>query len=301
MLCGIHPPSSHHHHRFLRSFRSHRSLRHDDSSENEDDLVGSLDRMHHHHRQRPSDASSLARPSVDSSSRASMASSRGARSIGWDSLRMNPSTLAPGTVSPLLQDFVDESRPYQPHELRHARSSHSIGSTQQQQQQQQQPPRQPPSTFSTISATNTVIHEGFDFGFANNHTSHTPTPPAAGLSTPTSRLHHYFSSTHDHGHGDHQAPPRSRERTHSLTPSEASSVCSLSFSDDSSGSLDECAGLAPAPAPRPRARPPRCGLDGRPVEDDAEVFLRRGGWKRRGIVFGDGEGLVAGEEETWEI
>jgi len=37
------------------------------------------------------------------------------------------------------------------------------------------------------------------------------------------------------------------------------------------------------------------------VSDDAEYFIRRGGWKRRGIVFVDPGVPLAGEDETFEI
>jgi hypothetical protein len=63
-----------------------------------------------------------------------------------------------------------------------------------------------------------------------------------------------------------------------------------------------CLGLAPAPAPRPRPRPPpldRSHGDG--PAGEAEDFLRRGGWKRRGIVFVTVTGEEAGEDESWEI
>lgn len=55
-----------------------------------------------------------------------------------------------------------------------------------------------------------------------------------------------------------------------------------------------CLGLAPAPAPRPRARP-------RVMGSPAEQLIRRGGWKRRGIVFVDESAMLADEEETFEI
>jgi hypothetical protein len=59
-----------------------------------------------------------------------------------------------------------------------------------------------------------------------------------------------------------------------------------------------CLGLAPAPVPRPRARPrPRLDDSG----NDAESYIRRGGWKRRGIVFVNSEAPLAGEDETFEI
>ncbi|KAK3902287.1 hypothetical protein C8A05DRAFT_15628 [Staphylotrichum tortipilum] len=284
MLCGIHPPSNHHQHRFLRSFRSHKSLRqhsHDDSISSTTSTVYPFypDEMHPR-RHRPSDASSLACPSLEPSSRRpSTASGSSDVSIDWDPLRLNPPNLAPGSPPPLLHDvFADmsltSSTSPTPSKLRHAHSSQVLRapppppsqpqpSPRHAQQQQQQ---QPPPTF------NTVIYSGFDFGFPN-----APSPPTTTTPPTYSR----------------------RQRAPSLTPSIASSECSLV--SGSASSLDEqleeglCLGLAPPPAPRARPRPQRDG------EGEAEEFIRRGAWKRRGIVFGmPGEG-VAGEEETFEI
>jgi len=218
-----------------------------------------------HHRHLGSDASSLARPSIDSTS-----SRRTDLSIDWDPLRLHPS-FAPGP-SPPLRDAFDEStsRPYQPHELRHARSSQAL--------------RQPSSPSSPSShhqpCSNTVIYDGFDFGFDNS-----PTPALTKFTNTT-------------------APSSGRRRAPSPTPSDASSECSLSLSvssiaDDSP--LEEemglGLGLAPAPAPRPRPRPRPCDAG----SDDADYFIRRGGWKRRGIVFVNSGVPLAGEDETFEI
>lgn len=277
MLCGIHSPSSHHHHHgFLRSFRSHRALRqHDDSNT---DSFSSQEAMHHHRRQRPSDASSPGRPSFASSSRPSTSSSRTEGSIDWDPLRMNPPSLAPG-VAPSLQEtvFEEDSRLYQPHELRHAARRASSNPI----------PSSPRRTTPTPSCTNTVIYDGFDFGFDN-----TPTP-ATALNTPNRAG---------------CLTPAARGRTPSLTPSDASSECSLSFGSisDASAAIPEemglHAGLAPAPAPRPRPRP-RPRFENGPGSSgglDADEYLRRGGWKRRGIVFVDVE-VELGEDEAFEI
>jgi hypothetical protein len=57
-------------------------------------------------------------------------------------------------------------------------------------------------------------------------------------------------------------------------------------------------GLAPAPALRSRPRPRPCHDAG---ADEAESFIRRGGWKRRGIVFVNSGFELAGEDETFEI
>jgi hypothetical protein len=261
MLCGIRSTSDHHHHSLLRSFRSHRSLRHPKNSQ---ESFSSEEEMHHHHRQPPSDASSQARPSLDSTS-----SGRTDMSIDWDPLRLHPSVAA-GPAPPLRDAFSEStSRRYQPHELRHARSSQAL--------------RQPssPSHQHRPASNNTVIYDGFDFGFNNN-----PTPPTLNTTSPSSR--------------------GMMARAPSPTPSDASSECSLSLggslSDDSSPveveEMGLCLGLAPAPVPRPRARPrPRLDDSG----NDAESYIRRGGWKRRGIVFVNSEAPLAGEDETFEI
>ncbi|KAK4042486.1 hypothetical protein C8A01DRAFT_44499 [Parachaetomium inaequale] len=264
MLCGIRSTSNHHHHSLLRSFRSHRSLRHPKNSQ--ESLSSEEEEMHHHHRHLPSDASSLARPSLDSTS-----SRRTDMSIDWDPLRLHPSVAA--GPSPPLRDAFSEStsRWYQPHELRQARSSQAL--------------RQASSPSSHQPASNnTVIYDGFDFGFNNN-----PTPTTIHTTSPSSR-------------GMMARPP-------SPTPSDASSVCSLSLSGSSSDDslpLEEeemglCLGLAPAPAPRPRAHPRPCLDGGAGSGNDAEYFIRRGGWKRRGIVFVNSEAPLAGEDETFEI
>jgi len=57
-------------------------------------------------------------------------------------------------------------------------------------------------------------------------------------------------------------------------------------------------GLAPAPALRSRPRPRPCHDEG---ADEVELFMRRGGWKRRGIVFVNEGFELAGEDESFEI
>ncbi|KXX79243.1 hypothetical protein MMYC01_203954 [Madurella mycetomatis] len=118
------------------------------------------------------------------------------------------------------------------------------------------------------ASSDTVIYGGFDFGFDAK-----PTPASSSR----------------------------RRRDPSPTPSDASTVSSSSSSIPSGSEDSPLEGLAPAPA-HPHSHYQRLP-HGRPVglEDGAEHFLRRGGWKRRGIVFVDSSALLAGEDETWEI
>lgn len=150
------------------------------------------------------------------------------------------------------------------------------------------------------------------------------------MATPTGHQpHHNHAALRDSARG----------RTPSLTPSDVSSECSLSIASHRGGFDDEdddeedddeddfnystslsstssppelleaglCGGLAPRPRPRPRPRarqpPPSQGLAGGGLrgDDDVEFFMRRGGWKRRGIVFVNEECELAGEDETFEI
>ncbi|KAK4125309.1 hypothetical protein N657DRAFT_570484 [Parathielavia appendiculata] len=264
MLCGIHSPSTHH---LLRSFRSHKNLR----SNNYSEFLNRQDDMFHH-RHVPSDASSL---DSNSTRRPSTSSRTTEMSIDWDPLRLHPPSLAHGPTPPLRDAFGEQSsKRYQSHELRHVCSSHTL------RQAPSQLPRYPISS-------GTVIYDGFDFGFNNK---------------PTRTTSATISNVNESG----------RRRVPSPTPSDASSECSLSIGGGSSwsGPDDEMmgrntGGLAPAPAPRPRPRPRPEGthhLAGSAglLDGDAEYFIRRGGWKRRGIVFVDSNPL-AGEEETWEI
>ncbi|KAJ4298717.1 hypothetical protein N0V88_003749 [Collariella sp. IMI 366227] len=275
MLCGINYSTPHStHRRFLRSFRSHRSLRlnHWTSGTNTDSTVGNTsEEMPRRHR--PNDVSSLARPSLDSSTSSRPSTSSRAEtimSVEWDPLRLHPA-LAPAS-SPPLRDTFDESisRPYQPQELRQARSSHNL--------------RRPsePSYQSLSAAANTIIYDGFDFGFDNK-----PTP----ASTPTPTISTTISTT----------STTKRPRAPSPTPSDASSECSLTFSSSSSSvsAEDDSPPRSHGSGPGARAVKPRYTTGLGPEGDD---FLKRGGWKRRGIVFIAPEGEEeAGEEECWEI
>ncbi|KAK3987411.1 hypothetical protein QBC44DRAFT_119246 [Cladorrhinum sp. PSN332] len=244
MLCGI-PPSHHHHHhhRLLRSFRSHKSL--------SQQAANMPFRQHHHTK--ASDLSSDTRSSMESttSSRPSTSGGKSDLSVDWDPLRLHP-PLANAPVPHLPED--DNSRRYQPHEIRQSRSMHNIRSRQQHQQPHRHHHQHQPST-------STVIYGGFDFGFETGH--------------------------------DHQNH-RPTVRCPSPTPSSASDASSLDGVREAEEWGDNGV-ITALPAPR-RSRPhPPAGMD------EAENFIRRGGWKRRGIVFVSDATTLAGEDETWEI
>ncbi|KAL2181024.1 uncharacterized protein P884DRAFT_53086 [Thermothelomyces heterothallicus CBS 202.75] len=287
MLCGLQPTSSNHFHSFLHGFRRHRNSRQHRSDSSEP--LENQSEMPRRHQHLPSVAGSPACPSIDSTT-----SRRPDLSIDWDPLRLHPS-LAPAPSPPLRNAFSEStSRPYLPHELRLARSSRAA----------HQPPSSP--LHGRNPSSETVIYDGFDFGFDNsdsnrNHSSNNNSNNNSNNSNyhPTPALTRFTNAT---------APHSGRRRAPSLAPSDASSECSLTFSgssaaDDSSheeemgpgGGL----GLAPAPPPRPRPRPRPRTYDGGP--EDADYWFRRGGWKRRGIVFVDSGPTLAGEDETFEI
>ncbi|KAL1836210.1 hypothetical protein VTJ49DRAFT_5450 [Mycothermus thermophilus] len=257
MLCGI------------PRLRSHKSL----ADSNQDDMF----------RKRPS---KISEP-VDSSRRPSTSSIKSTMSIDWDPLRLHPSNTqgpAPPLPDPAMTEKLSKRFPT-PLQSPSSATLHSM------------PPTPTSPSFSAPQlrqkvSTNTVIYDGFDFGFSRNHT---PTPVLSRTATPTLHLAPAASVT-------------SAYRAPSPAPSDASSECSLAFSGSSydSSLIDEYAdgqelvGLAPAPAPRPRPRP-RPSAAGH-KEDDAEYFLRRGAWKRRGIVFATpAEYELADEEETFEF
>ncbi|KAL2150304.1 hypothetical protein VTH82DRAFT_7980 [Thermothelomyces myriococcoides] len=280
MLCGFQPTSNHHINTFLRGFRGHRNPK-PHKSENSEPLE-IQNEMHRHHQHLSSYAGSPARPSTDSTS-----TRRTDLSIDWDPLRLHPS-LAPGP-SPPLQDAFSEStsRPYIPHELRFARPSRAA--------------RQPPSSplHDRNPSAETVIYDGFDFGFDNTKGNRNYTSNSNNSNYhPSSALARFTNAT---------APNGGRTRAPSPTPSEASSECSLTFSGSSTAdeSLPEemwsdCGlGLTPAPAPRARPRPRPRIYNGGP--EDGDDYFRRGEWKRRGIVFVNSGPELAGEDETFEI
>ncbi|KAK4460986.1 hypothetical protein QBC42DRAFT_228415 [Cladorrhinum samala] len=244
MFCGISAPH-HHDQRLLRSFRSHKSL--------SQQAAHPIANMHfrHHHQAKASDLSSASRSSMESlSSRPSTSGGKSELSVDWDPLRLHP-PLANAPVPLILEE--DNSRRYQPHEIRQSRSMHNLRSRQQAQKQHQKP-----------STSSTVIYGGFDFGFDTNPSQH----------------HEKFAG-----------------RCPSPTPSSASDASSL-YGVREAEEWGDNGVVTPLPAPRlnrrNRPRPPV-------AMSEAEKFITRGDWKRRGIVFCSDSTVLAGEDETWEI
>ncbi|KAK4161997.1 hypothetical protein QBC43DRAFT_322653 [Cladorrhinum sp. PSN259] len=86
---------------------------------------------------------------------------------------------------------------------------------------------------------------------------------------------------------------KSAARCPSPSPSSASDASSLDGVREAEEWGDNGV-ITALPAPR-RSRPhPPAGMD-------ADNFIRRGGWKRRGIVFVTDATTLASEDETWEI
>lgn len=84
-----------------------------------------------------------------------------------------------------------------------------------------------------------------------------------------------------------------RRRAPSPTPSSVSDASSLDGSRDAEDWGDNFI-VTPLPAPRRRRPQP-------PAELEADHFMKRGGWKRRGIVFVSDAAALASEDESWEI
>ncbi|CCC07757.1 hypothetical protein SMACR_01324 [Sordaria macrospora] len=215
------------------------------------------------HARQPSDASSM-------DSRSSTTSSNG-RNLDFDPLRCHPPDLTfthRPSLGNISEDEFESHRPVRPSRSlpgppHHSERAHYTTT-----------PRvhhQPPTTPTTI------IYDGFDFGFDHNK----PTPPSAPA-------HHLSAGV---------ATPSS--------PTPSTDSFSSSFSSASSDSVDShyCAGLAAAPQPRhQRPRPEEVSAAmarprGLVAADD---FIKRGGWKRRGVIF-ELDVPMADEEECFDL
>ncbi|ROW10611.1 hypothetical protein VMCG_01622 [Cytospora schulzeri] len=249
--------------RMLSRVRSHRKLRTATAAE--------VDGQQKHHRRQHSDnvlASAMGgggSSSTTSSSSQSLSRTKSrdaARThwppIEWDPLKLNPPT---PPVADLPARPRGDSLPGHPtrsfggggggHERRRPRMHHSD------------------SGFSLL------IHDGFDFGFER----------------PEGHHHHLQQQQHDDDDDDDEDEEEEEEDDDDVHmkgwPSPASSVDSGKSwfedndddGDDEDGAVkrsNELWGQAPTPRRRPQVASP----------DDPNYFIQRGGWKRKGIVFG---------------
>ncbi|EGS22966.1 uncharacterized protein CTHT_0014450 [Thermochaetoides thermophila DSM 1495] len=253
MLCGIQSSHNHHHHPrryFLQRFRSHKSLK----ACADCDYPGAARVIRKH---TDSDPNSLASPRPSTTSR------RSEMFVDWDPLRLHPPT-TPGPSPPLQPEEFASRRHHCHHsndELRHVHSNRALR----------------PRTYTSPSSGNTVIYDGFDFGFTSQPQQHPSIPTI--LKTPPSRGRAPSPAPSDISSGSSFRRPSS-----SLTS--LSSVSStLPSSEDEEEMILKVGGLAPAPQSwtRPRPRPKVQHEDD--GFDESGEFYRRGGWKRRGIVF----------------
>ena len=196
------------------------------------------------------------------SRRPSTTSRRSEMFVDWDPLRLHPPT-TPGP-SPPLQPEEFSSRRHDCHhghdELRHAQSNRTLR----------------PRTYTSPSSGSTVIYGGFDFGFTSQPQQRPSIPTS--LTTPplTGRALSPAPS-------DISSASSFRRPSSSLTS--LSSVPSTSPSEDEEEMILKIGGLAPAPQPWTRSRPrPKIQHEDDGFDESGE-FYRRGGWKRRGIVF----------------
>ncbi|KAJ4409955.1 hypothetical protein N0V85_004040 [Neurospora sp. IMI 360204] len=217
------------------------------------------------HARHPSDASSM-------DSRSSTTSSNGRMvELDFNPLRCHPPDLT-FTHRPSLGNINEDELDHRP-----VRPSRSLPGPHHTQHHYTTTPRVHHHSHQPTSPTSptTIIYDGFDFGFDQNK----PTPPSApahhsaGVATPSS-------------------------------PTPSTDSFSSSFSTASSGSMESnyCAGLAAAPQPR-HHRPQKEVSEAmtRPRGlSAADDFIKRGGWKRRGVIF-ELDVPMADDEECFDL
>ncbi|KAK4219065.1 hypothetical protein QBC37DRAFT_167550 [Rhypophila decipiens] len=236
----MHGSNSHNSRRILRSFRSHKSLK---SATRSQDMA---------HQRRPSDASTLSAARSSAESSRPSTSSRPARIVDWDPLRLHP-PLAKSHLPFAAQNSSSAKNAHR--ELRQARSLHHLHGAYTSAHVGQPEPR--------ATSSRTVIYDGFDFGFDQ-------------MASPSRRepMHDY----HDDLYHQH--------RPSSPGASSTSSGGSDFGPETPSDAQFHFQGLTP--------RPHVAGLDA------ADHYIKRGGWKRRGIVF-ETEVPMASEEECFDL
>ncbi|OIW30543.1 hypothetical protein CONLIGDRAFT_283038 [Coniochaeta ligniaria NRRL 30616] len=258
----------------LRSFRSHRNLKshrrieHLQDGEQYQQLYAPV---HHqrpvpnvaHHPRRPSEASSIETLNSDASFPRSSTSRRD------DSIDINPLRLHPPTEDLFVPPHTHlRSPPRHHYERQQVGSSGSISSNDSAEM------GHPTTSFREHQAQrggSLEVYEGFDFGFDNR----TPRPgrntPGPGRKAAAGSGKDYFSIP---------VQPKSHwSRSPTPTPGTGEE-------DDDMEDPDETPGAGPEPGRTEWSTPPRRPR-GLPLEgmDSPEYFLKRGNWKRRGIVF----------------
>jgi hypothetical protein len=126
------------------------------------------------------------------------------------------------------------------------------------------------------------VYEGFDFGFDNNRT------PGPGRNTNTNT--NTAAGSGNARSGDYFTRPVQPKSYWSPSPTPTPGC----EDEDEDMDLDETPGQAEYTTPtRPRGRP----LEG---VDSPEYFMKRGDWKRRGIVFTP-KMPTASKQETFDL
>ncbi|KAK3694619.1 hypothetical protein B0T22DRAFT_452963 [Podospora appendiculata] len=214
----------------------------------------------HSHQRWQSDASSLARSSTES---ARPSTGRTDKSVDWDPLRLHP-PLATGHTP----QFGTHSRHHHDdddnHNHQHESDVRQIRSLHDMRAHQAHYGRAGLHAHSASSSSTTVIYGGFDFGFQQN---------AAGSRARREPM--------QMRHGDPWPSP---------TPSDCSTSSGAGSEFDTAPSGSQAPGWGDAVTPRPHP----AGMD------SADYFLKRGGWKRRGIVFTP-EVPMATQDECFDL
>ncbi|KAB5559878.1 hypothetical protein GE09DRAFT_71660 [Coniochaeta sp. 2T2.1] len=335
-------------HNILRSFRSHRSLKHQikhlqDGEAYEPSFLSAHAPVAHqrpvpnnpvmaHHPRRPSEASSIDTLNSDTSfpdqqhhhhhhhhhgshHHGGRPSTSSSRREGGGSIDINPLRLHPPTEDDLFMSSPTtslRSPPRHHYERKHLGSSgsSSSSSTSSTDSSSVDMGRSPPPVLGFRDRSreqgghhllqrqrgggSLEIHDGFDFGFDSTSSVRTPVrntmPAATGGSGRAGRGgggEDYFG-----------IPAQVNKSRWSLTPTPTPGT---GLEEEEEEEEDE--DVDETPGPRTEwATPTKQRLPlGNGGTDSPEYFIKRGDWKRRGIVFGGSGSKMAGEEEAFDL